>query len=189
MTLISQRCVSHTNWNRCTATAKPYCHNRPYADFDAVRKRSFCHPTYTASHPSFSVLYLLYAAFHLARLSPCLTKFVSTDIRIVKHILAIRVKGRAGCTGNFKCDCCGMDETQTVVLFPLPVQWWRIIRRRLALSSDWSAPSVQTAICPSVRIYAAEKRRRRDMGRGEIFVRSVTLTWFSIPFTDQVSQP
>ena len=48
---------------------------------------------------------------------------------------------------------------------PLPVHWWRIIQRRLALSSDLSAPSVQTAICPSVRIYAAEKRRRRDIGR------------------------
>lgn len=182
--LISQRYLSHINWNWSTTIAKPYCHN-----FAAVRKRSFFHPTYTASYPSFSVLYLLYAAFHLARFSPCLTNFVSIDIKIIKPILAILVKGRAGRTGTFKCDCCGMDETQTVVLSPLPVQWWRIIRRRLALSSDWSAPSVQTAICPSVRIYAAEKRRRRDMGRGEIFVRSVTLTWFSIPFTDQVSHP
>lgn len=51
---------------------------------------------------------------------------------------------------------------------PLPVHWWRIIHPRLTSSSDLSAPSVQTAIYRSVRIYAAEERRRRDMGRGEI---------------------
>ena len=68
---------------------------------------------------------------------------ISIDIRTVKHILAIRLKGRAGSAGTFKCDCCGMDETQTVVLSPScslmtynPPKTRIIVRFERAISSN-----------------------------------------------------
>ena len=97
------------------------------------------------------------------------------------------MEGRAGSTGTFQVWLLWYGWDPNSCFIPLPAHWWRIIRRRLALSSDFSAPSVQTAICPSVRIYAAEKRRRRDMGRAQFLF--VPLHWFDFQFHSPTKFP
>jgi hypothetical protein len=86
-----------------------------------------------------------------------------------KHSLTLKRKVRRGGGREFQVWFLWYGWDPNSCFTPLPVHWWRIIRRRLTLSSDSGAPSVPTQNCCANLLWECMQLKIEETeGGGEI---------------------
>jgi hypothetical protein len=127
-------------------------------------------------------------SLHLVRFSPCLTNIVSIDIRIVKHILAIRVKGRVGIRGLSSVIVVVWMRPKQLFYPPScslmtynPTKTRIIVRFERAISSN-----SDLSFCENLCSWKEKKKRHRKEGGKFSFV---PLHWLDFQFYSPTKFP